>query len=283
METMVSIGSLAGGLLGGFGAHRDRRHYREQSELDRQRDRERNERNRQHQTDINRENQANTDRRNQENRDEQRRINQINREREDSKIQRQIADGRLAGLSPLAAMGNAGFSPSMASIGGDSSSYSSPESNQAPSRYSPTSSSGASLAGDAIQSMLQNQQINQQIMESRSRTLLNEANAQRLQNNPMQDGGLGQPRHEASTIWVHPEFGKPYKIPNPELYETSTNEGLTGAYLHGAGRVYSGLGRYITQSGIHLKDLPRHMRTKVEDLKISGAKRQQRINKKLGR
>ncbi|AXH75941.1 MAG: DNA pilot protein [Microviridae sp.] len=217
-------------------------------------------------------NRAHQDKINAENRAEAERIRLINARRADSQIQRQVADGRLAGLSALASMGNAGYSPAPASIAQSS-----------PSQFTPTRSSGAGLAADAIQTLLSQRSSEQQILESRSRTLLNEANAQKLMNNPMQDGGLGQPRHEASTIIVHPEFGKPYKIPNPELYETSTNEGLTGAYLHGAGRAYSGIGRYITKSGIHLKDLPTHMRTKVEQLRISGAKRQSRINKKLGR
>ncbi|AXH75753.1 MAG: DNA pilot protein [Microviridae sp.] len=143
---------------------------------------------------------------------EQRRINQINRDRQDNYIQRTVADGRLAGLSPLASMGNAGFTPAVSQVAGPA--------------HIPTGTSGASLAGDAIQTLLQQQGMNQQILESRSRTLLNEANAAKIANQPdalppvdrMPDGR----RIEHSTIVMKTQGGKEIVMPNNELMEGLT-------------------------------------------------------------
>ncbi|AXH77188.1 MAG: DNA pilot protein [Microviridae sp.] len=143
---------------------------------------------------------------------EQRRVNQINRDRQDNSIQRTVADGRLAGLSPLASMGNAGYTPAVSQTTGPA--------------HIPTRTSGASLAGDAIQTLLQQQGMNQQILESRSRTLLNEANAAKIANQPdvlphvdrMPDGR----RIEHSTIAMKTRNGKIIEMPNNELMEGLT-------------------------------------------------------------
>ncbi|AXH77329.1 MAG: DNA pilot protein [Microviridae sp.] len=214
METMVSLTGLipfVGPILNAHGQRQDRKNAANQAELDRQRDRERNQRNREHQDKINAENRA-----------EAERIRLINAQREDSQIQRQVADGRLAGLSPLAAMGNAGYTPAISSIN-----QSSPETNQSLSRYSPIrGKSGAGLAGEAIQSILQQQGMNQNILESRSRTLLNEANAAKIaneQNNPMPPQFASDGRRiEHSTIIMKTRDGKEIVMPNNDLMEGLT-------------------------------------------------------------
>ncbi|AXH75796.1 MAG: DNA pilot protein [Microviridae sp.] len=198
MGIIQGIAAGAAALLPGIGSYQENKEQikaqQEQARLDRE-----------HQEKINAQNRA-----------EAERIRLINAQRADSQIQRQVADGRLAGLSPLAAMGNAGYSPAIASTAQSS-----------PSRFSPiTKTSGASLAGDAIQNILQQQNMNQQILESRSRTLLNEANAAKIaheQNNPMPPkfDATGR-RIEHSTIIMKTRGGKDIVMPNNDLIEGLT-------------------------------------------------------------
>ncbi|AXH78076.1 MAG: DNA pilot protein [Microviridae sp.] len=198
---------------------------------------------------------AHQDKINAENRAEAERIRLINAARADSQIQRQVADGRLAGLSPLAAMGNAGYSPAIASFAQSS-----------PSRFSPiTKTSGASLAGDAIQNILQQQNMNQQILESRSRTLLNEANATKIAN----EGNQFQlPTHSSdgreirnSTILVRTADGKLVEMPNNELME-----GLTPKEMAMFNGILAGsrvMGNRVQKQGSNVileKSLPRKVK-----------------------
>ncbi|AXH73150.1 MAG: DNA pilot protein [Microviridae sp.] len=240
METMVSLSGIASGvasLLPSIGSYQENKEsikaQREQARLDRE-----------HQEKINAQNRA-----------EAERIRLINARRQDSQIQRQVADGRLAGLSPLAAMGNAGYSPAIASLAQSS-----------PSRFSPiTKTSGASLAGDAIQNMLQQQNMNQQILESRSRTLLNEANATKIAN---ENNGIQLPTHASdgreirnSTILVRTASGQLVEMPNNELMEglTPKEMAMFNATLAGS-RV---MGNRVQQKGSNVileKSLPRKVK-----------------------
>ncbi len=95
------------------------------------------------------------------NRKQQEKQNAHNELREDTQIQRAVADGAAAGLSPLASIGVSGFSPSAAPI-----------------------HSGAGPAADALQGLTQSK-INKEasavaLAEAQSRTALNQSRTRQL-------------------------------------------------------------------------------------------------------
>ncbi len=279
------LGSIAGPILQGIGGRNERRTNERNYEKDRQHDRERNERNRQHEREVNERNRKHQDKINAENRAEAERIRIINQGREDSQIQRQIADGRLAGLSPLASMGNAGYTPGISSLNQSSPESSSPETNQVAS-HRPTSQSGASLAGDAIQNLLQNQGIEAQILEARSRTLLNEANARQIDNEIQQlpthssDGR----RIENSTILVRNNAGELIEMPNNELLEGLTRQELANwNALMGISSVMGPRKQKPGSNIIKESTLPARVKSNFKRLELKAKARQQRLKQKLGR
>ncbi len=248
------LGAVAGPILGSM----DARNQRKQQAAN-------NAANRAHQDKINAENRA-----------EAERIRLINAKRQDSQIQRQVADGRLAGLSPLAAMGNAGYSPAVASVAQSS-----------PSQFTPIrGSTGAGLAGNVINSLLEQQGMETQILESRSRTLLNEANARKINGTP--DGlpmtSSDGRRIENSTILVRKNNGTLVEMPNNELIEGLTPKELaTWNALMG---ISTGLGPRQQQAGSNIikeSSLPNRIKSKFKYLERSAKARQLRLKHKLGR
>ncbi len=149
-----------------------------------------------------------------------------NEQREDNKIQRTVDQAKAAGIHPLAALG---ASPS----------YSSP---------AVMDTTGNAL-GDGLanvikakkgekRSTLNDLLIKSQIDESTSRTQLALAQADRIRH----------PQDEIDTINTYVKFcnrkGECWIGPNPEAFETSHNEMLTGAAAHAAAKALydSGIG-----------------------------------------
>lgn len=152
-----------------------------------------------------------------------------------------------------------------------------------PSGYSPVpqnESQGLLQAGQALRSMgdrkKENELIDAQIEEARSRTILNTANAKRAMSGPQP--GLGGPTvgikdaldrapdGSRRGVRVEPEpqlparqkvtFGEHTSVgPNPEAFEIGLSELIAGILMHGPQWLYSGLGGGSLNSNRSGRDL----------------------------
>ena len=138
--------------------------------------------------------------------------NARNNAREDTKLQRAVEDGRLAGLSPLASIGGAGFTPNPASYG------------------TGLQDAGRAL-GHAVASKAPPNPAEAVVLaEVQSRTLFNQARTREIdhmiangnQGNPMPQLAPDGRRIEHSTIIVKTVGGKEIVMPNNELMEGLT-------------------------------------------------------------
>ena len=142
---------------------------------------------------------------------------------EKNKLQYLAADAKKAGIHPYAALGaGAGYSN--------------------PYTSSPVGSSiadGVGALGDAIDGKIgeakgkdlkakQGELLDAQIAETRSRTVLNSANAKRALIGPHASTDPFRMRKENALIEVKLEDGTVVKIPNPDVYEIGPTELATG-------------------------------------------------------
>lgn len=138
-----------------------------------------------------------------------------------------IETGKRFGLHPLASIGaqTSGFQPVMS---------------QAMTSAGQSIQQGMARAadrkGEAALQRKQEQLIDEQILEARSRTLLNTANARRAAVGPGSAVDPYAPRKENALISVRLENGETVLVPNPDVYEISPTELATGRIVLEGGR-----------------------------------------------
>ncbi len=148
---------------------------------------------------------------------------------EKQRIQMITKDALAAGIHPLAALGSAagfqnpfaGAAPGGASMGGAIA-------DAASQIGAGVAQAGKAKSNEAI--------LAAQLAESRSRTILNQANAKRALIGPGSTVDPFAPRQENALVEVELENGERILIPNPELYEISPSELATGRILIEGGR-----------------------------------------------
>ena len=179
---------------------------------------------------------------------------------ERTRIQTVAADAKKAGIHPLSALGVAagyqnpyGSAPSGSTLGDGIAAA-----GDIIGRSVPTKTQKAKDAQAATLNEKQAQLLDAQILESRSRTNLNSANAKRAllgPNSPVDPFGM---RQENALIKVKLENGDIVRIPNPDIYDISPSELVTArGIIEGARVVEKGIEKSKTRDAVSGKQKKR--------------------------
>lgn len=172
---------------------------------------------------------------------------------EKKRVRRIARDAKKAGLHPLAVMGNnssysspiqvgAGFNPVTDGANTGSAIGDAIASGAATIANKVDGKANAMAKAEAENMKKEGQLLDAQILESRSRTLLNQTNARRSLVGPQSPVDPFAIRQENALMEVKLENGDKVLIPNPDVYEVGPSELVTGRALLEGGRVVAAAG-----------------------------------------
>lgn len=195
---------------------------------------------------------------------------------ERTRIRTVAADAKAAGIHPLAALGAAS---------GYQNPYGGPVSG---STMGDGFAAAGQYIGDAIDKRGQKKQaatlnekqidlVDAQIIESRSRTLLNQANAKRALVGPQAPHDPYAIRKENALIKVKLENGTEVYMPNPDVYEVSPAEMVTARALMEASRV----GKKVSEAKVDWKKKSQDLKRR-KSLITRSPKHRRKFNQAFG-